>query len=77
MVSEVDAGGAIKAIRERRKLSQRIVSRKLKLSKQRLSAWENGGNAMTLTTLLRLLDALDCDLSIVDRGGEFNIKVLK
>lgn len=39
MVSEVDAGGAIKAIRERRKLSQRIVARKLKLSKQRLSAW--------------------------------------
>lgn len=65
--SNKDFGATIRLVRKARNLRQVDVARKASIRQAMVSELENGTTAAKLDTLIRVLAALDLDLSIVER----------
>ena len=65
--SNKDLGAAIRLQRKARNLRQVDVARKASVRQAMVSELENGATAAKLDTLIRVLAALDLDLSVVAR----------
>lgn len=61
---ELDVTENILEIMERQKISRSELAGKLGVSKAAVSKLLNNGSNMTLRTLLKITDALDCDVGI-------------
>ncbi len=65
--SNKDLGATIRLERKARNLRQVDVARKASVRQAMVSELENGTTAAKLDTLIRVLAALDLDLSVVER----------
>ncbi len=65
--SNKDFGAAIRLERRARNLRQVDVARKASVRQAMVSELENGATAAKLDTLIRVLAALDLDLSVITR----------
>ena len=65
--SNRDLGAAIRLARKQQKLRQVDVARKASVRQALVSDIENGATMAKLDTVMRVLSALDLDLSVVPR----------
>ena len=65
--SNRDLGAAIRLARKQQKLRQVDVARKASVRQALVSDIENGATTAKLDTVMRVLSALDLDLSVVPR----------
>lgn len=65
--SNRDLGAAIRLIRKQQKLRQVDIARKASVRQALVSDIENGVTTARLDTVIRVLSALDMDLSVIPR----------
>ena len=58
----ISFGTNLKALREKKKLSQEDLARKLQISRQSISKWEQGISYPNILYLVPLIKILDCTL---------------
>ena len=58
----ISFGTNLKALREKKKLSQEDIARKLQISRQSISKWEQGISYPSILYLVPLIKILDCTL---------------
>lgn len=58
----ISFGTNLKALREKKKLSQKDIARKLQISRQSISKWEQGISYPSILYLVALTKILDCTL---------------
>ena len=58
----ISFGTNLKALREKKKLSQEDLARKLQISRQSISKWEQGISYPSILYLVPLIKILDCTL---------------
>lgn len=64
MTSTTRLGEAVRQMRRTRRLSQTDLANKMLTQASCISRIENGGGNVTVTTLIHLAAALDCELEI-------------
>ncbi|MCY8279748.1 helix-turn-helix domain-containing protein [Bacillus inaquosorum] len=62
--------GTIMAVRDRKRLSQRELSRLSGVPQKTISRIENGIDIPKISTLIKLINALNLELSIVDKDSK-------
>jgi transcriptional regulator with XRE-family HTH domain len=68
----MNIGANIKAIREKKGLTQTQLANLIGTSQQKISVWENSERELTVTTVVKIANALEVDISeLLQTSNEF------
>lgn len=70
-------GENIKALRKINNLSQSKLAKKLFVTPQAVSRWENGETSPDIETLARMANIFNCSIDDIARGDELSLKSYK
>ena len=76
-VTMMDIVGKLMAARDRKKLTQRDLSKIAGVPQKTISRIENGLDMPNLSTVLKLASALDLEITVTEKECDYNDRIVK